>query len=73
MKVNVVSGIGMGACVFAILCVVGGKVYCLVAHPEWTDAMALRELWWLWLLAIANLLLGMGFTYWGQEAEDWYG
>lgn len=45
----------------SILLGLAGRFYHIAYKPEWSEAMVLRELWWLWLivLAMAGLALAI--------------
>jgi hypothetical protein len=60
--------------VVVLLLVMGGRVYQFVAHPEWTEAQALIELWWLYLPALALGFVAAALasrTKGAKKAEVW--
>lgn len=50
----------IGGCLLAIgvAIIADAKITQFVAHPEWTEVQALRNLWWYWLAGAASLALG---------------
>lgn len=53
------DGFFRGACLAGVLGIIGCRVYQIVWHPEWTEAQAIRELWTVYAIAIANIVFGL--------------
>ena len=45
------------------LLVIACRAYQFAFRPEWTEAQAFREMWRLWLAAIAVLLTALGIRW----------
>jgi hypothetical protein len=42
-----------------VLTIFAGRIYQGAVHPEWSEMGALIQLWWVWLLGAALILVGL--------------
>jgi hypothetical protein len=57
------AAIELGLVIVGALLVIACRAYQFAFRPEWTEAQAFREMWRLWLAAIAVLLTALGIRW----------